>query len=100
LIELDPKATEGALARKFNRLVRKETCARIARSLNLGSLLLLSSAEDDSGGRGKDTILADATEALLAAIFLEAGFPVARDVVRHLWGPLVEDLPEAVADSK
>src|SRR5690606_74134 len=49
LIERDPKASEGALARRFNRLVRKETCARIARHLNLGPLLLLSSAEDDSG---------------------------------------------------
>jgi ribonuclease-3 len=100
LLERDPKATEGALARRFNRLVRKETCARIARYLNLGSLLLLSSAEDDSGGRDKDTILADAMEALLAAIFVEAGFTVARDVVRRLWAPLVEGLPETVADSK
>jgi ribonuclease-3 len=100
LLERDPKATEGALARRFNRLVRKETCARIARALQLGPLLLLSSAENDSGGRDKDTILADATEALLAAIFLEAGFTVARDVVRRLWAPLVDDLPETVADSK
>jgi len=100
LIERDPKASEGALARRFNRLVRKETCARVARTLQLGTLLLLSSAENDSGGRDKDTILADATEALLAAIFLEAGFLVARDVVRQLWAPLVDDLPEMVADSK
>lgn len=100
LVERDPKANEGALARQFNRLVRKETCAQIGRNLDLGSLLLLSSAEDDSGGRDKDTILADATEALLAAIFLEGGFAVARDVVRHLWTPLVERLPETVADSK
>ncbi|MGE0765519.1 MAG: ribonuclease III [Hyphomicrobiaceae bacterium] len=100
LIERDAKASEGALARRFNRLVRRETCARIARELNLGALLFLSSAEDDSGGRDKDTILADATEALLAAVFLEAGFSVARDVVRRLWAPLVDGLPETVADSK
>ncbi len=100
LLERDPKASEGALARRFNRLVRKETCARVARSLKLGQLLLLSSAENDSGGRDKDTILADAAEALLAAIFLEAGFLVARDVVRTLWAPLLEGMPETVADSK
>ena len=100
LLERAPKASEGALARRFNRLVRKETCARVARSLKLGQLLLLSSAENDSGGRDKDTILADAAEALLAAIFLEAGFLVARDVVRTLWAPLLEGMPETVADSK
>lgn len=100
LIERDPKASEGALARRFNRLVRKEACARVARSLDLGALLLLSVAENDSGGRDKDTILADAMEAVLAAIFLEAGFTVARDVVRHLWSPLLDDLPETIADAK
>ncbi len=100
LLERDSKATEGALARRFNRLVRKETCARVGRSINLGAMMVLSSAEDDSGGRDKDTILADATEALLAAIFLEAGFGVARDVIRLLWSPLVDGLPETVADAK
>jgi ribonuclease III len=100
LLERDAKASEGALARRFNRLVRKETCARVGRSINLGPLMVLSSAEDDSGGRDKDTILADATEALLAAIFLEAGFGVARDVIRLLWSPLVDGLPDTVADAK
>jgi len=100
LLERDPKASEGALARRFNRLVRKETCASIGRHLNLGALLLLSSAEDESGGRDKDTILADATEALLAAIFLESGFAVARDVIRSLWSTLADGLPDAVADAK
>ena len=100
LLERDPKASEGALARRYNLLVRKEACARVARQLGAGPLLLLSSAEDDSGGRDKDTILADATEAMLAAIFLEAGYGAARTVVRHLWSPLLEGLPETVADAK
>lgn len=100
LLECDQKATEGALARRFNRLVRRETCARVGRSIGLGALLILSVAEEESGGRDKDTIIADATEALLAAIFLEAGFAVARDIVRRLWGPLMDGLPETVADAK
>jgi ribonuclease-3 len=100
LLERDPKANEGALARRFNLLVRKEACARIGRTLDVGPLLLLSAAEDDSGGRNKDTILADATEAMLAAIFLEAGYAIVRDVVRHLWSPLIEGLPDTVADAK
>jgi ribonuclease-3 len=100
LLELDPKASEGALARRFNLLVRKEACARVARALGVGPLLLLSVAEDDSGGRNKDTILADAIEAMLAAIFLEAGYTGVRDVVRQLWAPLLEGMPETVADAK
>lgn len=100
LIERDPKATEGSLARRFNRLVRKETCARVARTLALGDALLLSPAEEESGGRDKDTILADAAEALLAAIFLEAGYAVVREIVRRLWEPLLDGLPDTVADPK
>ena len=97
---LDPAASEGALARRFNRLVRKEACARVARDLGLGAALRLSQSEEESGGRDKDTILADAVEALLAAIFLEAGFAVVRDVIRHLWSPMIAGLPEAVTDAK
>lgn len=101
LLELDPDASEGALARRFNKLVRKETCARVGRELGLGPALKLSASEADSGGRDKDTILADAVEALLAAIFLEAGFPIARDVVRRLWSGKLDLLPEQpIADAK
>ncbi|MGE5511068.1 MAG: ribonuclease III [Bacteroidota bacterium] len=100
LTELDPQANEGELARRFNRLVRKETCARVARSIGLGPALMVSASEAESGGRDKDTILGDACEALLGAIFLEAGFPAARDVVRSLWVPLVDSLPKVSTDAK
>lgn len=100
LTELDPMANEGELARRFNRLVRKETCARVARAIGLGSALVLSSSEAESGGREKDTILGDACEALLGAVFLEAGFPVARDVVRRLWTPMIDSLPKVSTDAK
>lgn len=100
LLERDSMASEGALARRFNLLVRKEACARVARQLGAGPLLLLSAAENDSGGRDKDTILADATEAVLAAIFLEAGYDAVRTVVRRLWSPMVDGLPKTVADAK
>ena len=100
LTELDPAASEGALARRFNRLVRRDACARVGRDLRLGGAMRLSASEEESGGRDKDTILADAVEALLAAIFLEAGFQVVRDVVRHLWSPLLQGLPETATDPK
>ncbi len=100
LHEAYPEANEGELARRYNRLVRGAACSVVARRLGLGSFLILSESEDESGGREKETILADAVEALLGAVFVEAGFDVARTVVRKLWGAQIEELPHAVADPK
>ena len=101
LIELYPEESEGDLARRFNRLVRGDTCAAVARKLGIGPELVLSTSENDSGGREKSTILADAIEAILGAVFLEAGFAKARDVVRRLWTPLLDRQPDAsVVDPK
>lgn len=93
-------ATEGELARRYNRLVRGAACADVARQIDLGSHLILSNSEAESGGRAKETILADAIEALLGAIFLEAGFDVARGVVRRLWQGQLQQLPQIDADAK
>ncbi len=100
LHELMPDVREGDLARAFNRLVRGETCAKVARAIGVGPCLILSDSEAESGGRDKDTILADAMEALLAAIFLEAGFEQARHVVLNLWDPHIENVPTKAADAK
>ncbi len=100
LVEIDPEATEGDLARRFNRLVRREACAHIARDLGLGTVLILSTSESDSGGRDKDTILADACEALLGALFIESGFEAARATVRRLWAQLANGSPRATPDPK
>jgi ribonuclease-3 len=95
-----PEASEGELARRYNRLVKGETCAKIGRALGLGSFMVLSDSEAESGGRHKPTILADAVEAVLGAIFLEAGFNKARDVVRRLWEGEGEPHPKASVDAK
>jgi ribonuclease III len=95
-----PSATEGELARHYNRLVRGGTCAEVARSLELGPVLVLSESEAGSGGRNKETILADACEAVLGAVFLEAGYETAREVVRLHWGPLMRGAPADAADAK
>jgi ribonuclease-3 len=100
LNERFPDSSEGDLARRYNRLVRGEACAKVARSIGLGAHLILSDSEAGSGGRAKNTILADAMEALLGAIFLEAGFKTARVVVRDLWESLSEDLPATGVDAK
>ncbi len=86
LSEQFPSASEGELARRYNRLVRGEACARVARAVGLGEYLILSESEAGSGGRAKGTILADAMEAILGAIFLDVGFGPARAAVRRLWG--------------
>jgi ribonuclease-3 len=100
LNESFPDANEGELARRYNRLVKGETCAKVGRELGLGAFLTLSESEADSGGRQKPTILADAVEAVLGAIFIEAGFDKARDVVRRLWSGEGERQPKASVDAK
>jgi ribonuclease-3 len=100
LWEIYPDADEGELARLYNRLVRGRTCAAVARQLNLGPCLVLSEAEAESGGRAKETILADACEALLGAIFLEAGYETARAAVRTHWAAWVGGSPAEAADAK
>lgn len=81
----DPLRREGDMARHFNRLVRRETCAAIARESGVGPQLILSESEAANGGRDKDTILADAMEALLGAIFVDSGYDKARTVILKLW---------------
>ena len=88
------------MARRYNLLVRGETCAKVARSVALGAHLILSEGEAESGGRDKETILADACEALLGAVFLEAGYDKAREVVRAHWGAKLEGAPAEAADAK
>ncbi len=95
-----PDANEGELARRYNRLVRGEACARVARAIDLGDHLILSESEADSGGREKTTILADAVEAVLGAVFLDGGFDKARGVVRKLWKEQSEPVPEVAVDAK
>jgi len=93
LIELS-SAQEGALARRLNALVRKETCARIARRLGIGEALLISPSEEKQGGRDKTSILGDACESILGAIYLDGGFPAAQDFFDTHW----KDDIEAVTD--
>lgn len=100
LWQADPLATEGDLARRFNHLVRKEACASVARSLALGDYLILGTSEEDSGGRQKLTILGDAMEGLLGAIFIDGGFEVARSIVREQWAPLIGAMPDEAVDPK
>jgi ribonuclease-3 len=100
LFDAYPEASEGELARRLNRLVNGATCAKVGRELGLGAHLILSDSETNSGGRDKDTILADAVEAILGAAFLDRGFDKACQLVRQLWAGQCASHPKGAADPK
>ncbi len=100
LLQADPEAREGLLAPRFNALVRREACAEVAREIDLGDALKLGRSEMLAGGRKRDAMLADAMEAVIAAVFLDAGFEAARAVVLRLWGERVAGAPEDARDAK
>jgi len=80
LLERYPEAREGQLSRLRSRLVNTEALARVARDLGLGKILRLGVGEEQTGGRDRTSVLADAAEAVLGAVFLDAGFARARKV--------------------
>lgn len=88
-----PRADEGTLTRARAQLVRESALAGIARTLDLGVALVLGPGEMKTGGHRRDSILADAMEALVAAIYLDAGFEACRAVVLPWFAPLIEALP-------
>ena len=80
-----PRANEGELSRRLADLVRKETCAEVARAIDIGPALSLGSSESHAGGRLRMTILADACEALVGAVFIDGGYPAAEAFVARFW---------------
>ncbi|MGR3320901.1 MAG: ribonuclease III [Pseudooceanicola sp.] len=100
LIESDRDATEGQLAPRFNALVRKETCADVARQIDLGAVLRLGRSEMMTGGRRKQALLGDAMEAVIAAIYRDGGFGAAQEVILRLWGDRIHRVESDARDAK
>lgn len=102
LWERFPKADEGTLSRMRASLVKRESLARLARDLKLGDSLRLGAGELRTGGHARDSILADALEAVLGAVYLDAGFERARAVVLALFAARLEqtDAERAGKDPK
>ena len=100
LLDADPAASEGQLAPRFNALVRKETCADVARTLGLGEVLKLGRSEMLSGGRRKEALLGDALEAVIAAVYLDGGFEAAKALVLRLWGGRIGAVDSDARDAK
>ncbi|MEJ2117190.1 MAG: ribonuclease III [Alphaproteobacteria bacterium] len=100
LLQAFPASPEGDLARRFNGLVRKETCAAVAEELDIGPFINLGESEAMAGGRRKRTILADACEALLGAIYLDGGWePVKQFIIKH-WGARLSEVATVPVDGK
>ena len=92
-----PDTDEGRLTRLRASLVKRETLAAVARSLDVGECLTLGEGERKSGGWRRESILANAVEALLGAVFLDGGMEVCRGTVLRLFGERLAGLsPEAV----
>lgn len=97
LFERFPQLSEGQLTRLRATLVRRETLAGLARTLELGEFLQLGGGELKSGGFDRDSILADALEALFGAVYRDGGMAAARDVILGLYAPVMAGLdPETV----
>jgi len=89
-----PRATEGDLSRLRARLVSREPLAEVAAHLRLGEVLQLGSGELKSGGFRRQSILADAFEAVCGALFLDGGLSAAAEVITRLLGPRIAALPD------
>ena len=100
LYDAHPNASEGELSRLRAQLVNGQALAVIARELELGDGLKLGPGELKSGGFRRDSILADAFEALLAAVYLDGGFEACREVVRSLFKDRVAAIPRSSKDAK
>jgi len=95
-----PRADEGELSRRLADLVRKETCAEIAVTIELGAAIKLGSSEANAGGRKRPAILADVCEALIGAVYLDGGYPAAEGLVERLWQVRMQATAQPMRDSK
>ncbi|MDW2981527.1 MAG: ribonuclease III [Rhodanobacter sp.] len=100
LYEAHPKASEGELSRLRAQLVNGQALAVVARELALGDGLKLGPGELKSGGFRRDSILADAFEAMVAAVYLDGGFDACREVVRGLFDERIAALRRSSKDAK
>jgi ribonuclease-3 len=94
------KADEGEMSRRLADLVRKEACAVVGRSIELGTAIRLGASEANAGGRGRTAILADVCEALIGAVFVDGGYPAAAALIERLWSERMRTPARPLRDSK
>lgn len=97
---LYPNDSEGLLALKLNALVKRDTCAAAAFAAGLADHVILAASEAASGGRKKAAILAGVCEAVIAALYLDGGYDVARAFIERYWASAFAQLSRDMRDSK
>lgn len=100
LYESFPEVSEGDLSRRLAALVRKESCALVAEAWGVGPHLRLGEGEAQTGGRRKRAILGDVCEAIIGAVFLDAGAETAENVVRAAFGDMMRAAADDLRDAK
>lgn len=100
LLDTHPHDAEGALAPRFNALVRLETCAAVAADAGIVPHIVMAASEAKSGGRSKAAILGDACEAVIGALYLDGGLDVARAFVARYWGGRLDAVSGDMRDPK
>lgn len=91
LLDRFPADREGVLAKRHTAHVRRETLAAVARRIGLGAYLRMSPGEEQMGGRDNDTILADACEAVIGALYIDGGLEAARRFIHAQWADAVDN---------
>jgi len=91
LYERYPNEPEGQLSRRYNALVARETCADVGREIGIPPLIRLGKQAREDGANQSDNVVGDVVEALIGALYLEAGLDAAEALIRRLWEPLVEE---------
>jgi len=90
LLDRFPHEREGSIAKRHVSLVRRETLAEVAHNIDLGRFLIISRGEDEAGARASDTILSDAMEAVIGALYLDGGLEATRGFILRYWNPVLE----------
>ena len=95
LFELFPDEPEGKLSRRLNVLVARTSCAEVARDIGVPQQMRLGKQAREDGAQDSDNVLGDVVEALIGAVYLDAGFAAAEDVVQRLWAARIGELERA-----
>ncbi|MEE8393373.1 MAG: ribonuclease III [Rhodospirillales bacterium] len=95
-----PGEQEGALSRRHTALVRREALTRVAEKIGLGGHIIMSASEEETGGRENPGLLADALEAVIAALFMDGGLEAADAFIRRYWEPIMKENQTPPTDAK
>jgi ribonuclease III len=100
LIKQFPEESEGGLAKRKSGLVSGEVLAKISHSINIGNMMEMTESEANAGGRENSNNLENALEAVIGAIYLDAGLEKLKELMRDIWQPYIDNMREIPIDSK